>query len=145
RLACVGGEISLERRLLDVLRAPLVHLVRNAVDHGIEMPDDRVAAGKHPGGAITLRAQRAGHPVVVEVEDDGAGIDPARVREVAIARGLATAEAVAALADPELHALLFRAGFSTRGQVTEVSGRGVGLDVVRGAVASLSGQIDVHT
>jgi chemotaxis protein histidine kinase CheA len=145
RLACVGAEISLERRLLDTLKGPLVHLVRNAVDHGIEMPEARIAAGKHREGAITIRVERAGNLVVVEVEDDGTGIDPARVREVAIARGLATVEGAEALAEPELHALLFRSGFSTRGDVTEVSGRGVGLDVVRGAVASLSGQIDVHT
>ncbi len=145
RLACVGAEIALDRRLLEALNSALVHLVRNAVDHGIETPDTRVAAGKHVEGAITIRVERTGNLVVIQVEDDGAGIDAEQVRVAAVARGVMTADQAADATEQELHELLFRTGFSTRTAVSELSGRGIGLDVVREVVAGLDGHVEIHT
>ena len=145
RLSCVGAEISLDRRLLEALKGPLVHLVRNAVDHGIESPDARIAAGKHREGLITVRVERAGNLVVVEVEDDGAGIDAEAVRRQAVARGMVTADDAAAMPDRDVYGFLFRQGFSTRESVGEISGRGVGLDVVRAAIQAQAGHIDLTT
>src|SRR6185503_4133969 len=97
RLAIVGAEISLDRRLLESLKGPLLHLVRNAVDHGIEAPHLRITAGKHREGSISIRVERTGNLVVIEVEDDGAGMDPERIRETAIARNVLSADDAAAL------------------------------------------------
>jgi chemotaxis protein histidine kinase CheA len=145
RLALVGAEVSLDRRVLEALKGSLVHLVRNAVDHGIETPAIRVAAGKHREGSISIRVERTGNMVFLEVEDDGCGIDAARIRDAAVARGVLSPEDAAAMTDRELHQLLFRTGFSTRGEVTETSGRGVGLDVVRATVQALGGHVELHT
>ncbi len=145
RLSCIGAEISLDRRLLEALKGPLVHLVRNAVDHGIEKPQVRIAAGKHREGAITIRIERTGNLVFIEIEDDGAGIDADAIRAAAVARGVLSYDEAEAQGEHELHRLLFRSGFSTRREVTELSGRGIGLDVVRGAVQSLDGHIEVQT
>ncbi len=145
RLALVGAEISLDRRVLEALKGSLVHLVRNAVDHGIETPAVRVAAGKHREGSISIRVERTGNMVFLEVEDDGCGIDAARIREAAVARGVLSPEDAAAMTDRELHQLLFRTGFSTRGEITETSGRGVGLDVVRATVQALGGHVELQT
>jgi chemotaxis protein histidine kinase CheA len=145
RLALVGAEISLDRRVLEALKGSLVHLVRNAVDHGIETPAVRVAAGKHREGSISIRVERTGNMVFLEVEDDGCGIDAAHIRDAAIARGVLSPEDAAAMTDRELHQLLFRTGFSTRGEITETSGRGVGLDVVRATVQALGGHVELHT
>jgi chemotaxis protein histidine kinase CheA len=142
-LSVVGGELSIDRRQLEALRGPLVQLVRNSLDHGIEMPAVRDAAGKHSEGAIVIRLEQQGNLLFVEVSDDGAGIDQDRVREVAVRRGIATPEAVAAMERRELYELLFRSGFSTSTEVTETSGRGVGLDIVREEIRALGGQLDV--
>jgi chemotaxis protein histidine kinase CheA len=145
RLSCVGAEIALDRRLLEALNGALVHLVRNAIDHGIEEPAARAAAGKHVEGAITIRVERTGNLVVIHVEDDGGGLDLERIRAAAVARGMMAAEHAAIADERELHELLFRTGFSTRTAVSELSGRGVGLDVVREVVAGLDGHVEVHT
>ncbi|HEY5922670.1 MAG TPA: response regulator [Kofleriaceae bacterium] len=145
RLAIVGAEISLDRRLLESLKGPLLHLVRNAVDHGIEIPHVRIAAGKHREGSISIRIERTGNLVAIEVEDDGGGMDAAKIRETAIARNVLSADDAAALDSSELYQLVFRPAFSTRTEITEVSGRGVGLDVVRAAVQSLGGHVELHT
>jgi two-component system chemotaxis sensor kinase CheA len=140
-----GGEVELDRALIDTLRDPLTHLVRNAADHGIETASQRRAAGKPEVGRITLRAHRQGGALVIEVADDGRGVDLARVRERAVATGLLTPEAAASRSDDELAELVFQAGFSTASAVSHVSGRGVGMDVVRSAVESVRGTVRLST
>ncbi len=138
-----GGETEVDRSLLEQLKDPLIHLIRNSVDHGIETPDEREALGKPRGGTITLRAAQQGSRIVLEIEDDGRGIDGERVRRAAVAKGLLTAEAARTLGQQETLWLIFRSGFSTTTQVTELSGRGIGMDVVRENVERLNGLVEV--
>lgn len=145
RLEMVGGDTELDRSLLEAIKDPLTHLIRNAVDHGVEMPAERAAAGKPAQGVLSLRAYHAGGQVVVEVVDDGRGIDVDRVAAKAVERGLRTHEQVAAMAPAELMQLLFLAGFSTAEAVTNVSGRGVGMDVVRTKIEAIGGTVDVDS
>jgi two-component system chemotaxis sensor kinase CheA len=140
-----GGEVELDKLIVEDLSDPLMHLIRNAVDHAIEPPDLRERAGKSRGGRVTLSAAQKGNHVEIVVEDDGAGIDEARVREVAVERGLATASEVREMSRREVLNLIFAPGFSTARQVTALSGRGVGLDVVKSNIAALSGIIDLQT
>lgn len=140
-----GGDTELDRSLLEAVKDPLTHLVRNAVDHGIESPEDRVAAGKPARGELLLRAYHASGQVVVEVTDDGRGIDPLTVGAKALQRGLRTTEQVAAMGHADLLQLLFLPGFSTAEAVTNVSGRGVGMDVVRTKIESIGGAVDVES
>ncbi|GEL74180.1 hybrid sensor histidine kinase/response regulator [Myxococcus virescens] len=143
RLSVVGAEVSLDRRLLEKLQGSLVHLLRNAVDHGLELPADRERAGKHHEGALTLRVEQQGNLLYLEASDDGAGIDVEVVRRLAEQRGVVTAEETARLNENQLRDLIFRSGFSTRTDVTDTSGRGVGLDAVRASVEALQGRIEV--
>ncbi|HEX8538804.1 MAG TPA: ATP-binding protein, partial [Cystobacter sp.] len=143
RLSVVGAEVSLDRRLLEKLRGAMVHLVRNAVDHGIEMPEERERAGKHHEGALTLRVEQQGNILFLELIDDGRGIDVAQVRASAERKGLITADEGARMHETQIRDLIFRPGFSTRTDVTDTSGRGVGLDAVRAAVESMQGRIEV--
>lgn len=145
RLEMVGGDTELDRSLLEAVKDPLTHLVRNAVDHGIEPPEARTAAGKPAQGLLELRASHAGGQVSVEVRDDGQGIDPDVVAAKAVAKGLRTAEQVAAMSANELLQLLFLPGFSTAEKVTNVSGRGVGMDVVRTRIEAIGGTVDVES
>lgn len=145
RLDMVGGDTELDRSLLESVKDPLTHLVRNAIDHGIEGPDDRVAAGKPATGVLTLRAYHAGGQVIVEVRDDGAGINPQRVAAKALERGLKTVEQLEAMATGDLLNLVFLPGFSTAATVTNVSGRGVGMDVVRSNIESIGGAVEVES
>jgi two-component system, chemotaxis family, sensor kinase CheA len=145
RLSIVGGEAVLDRRLLDALRGPLVQLVRNAVDHGVEPLQARRAANKDPEAQIVITVEQQGNLVFIEVADDGAGIDRAAVGAAALAQGLVTREQLDAMSPPEIDRLVFTPGLTTRAKVSEVSGRGVGLDVVLGEVRSLDGSIDVQT
>jgi two-component system chemotaxis sensor kinase CheA len=142
-VAVDDGGTEVDRSVLEQVKDPLVHLIRNAIDHGLEPPDVRAAAGKPRTGRISLRARQRGDTLLVEVADDGAGIDPARVRATAVERGLVTADAAAELPDRDALGLIFRSGFSTSPVVTDLSGRGVGLDVVREHVDRLHGSIDV--
>jgi len=144
-LAVEDVDVRLDRSVIDRLRDPLVHLARNAVDHGIEPPEERVAAGKPPEGRIELRTERVGDEVVIEISDDGRGIDPDRVRESAVERGHLSPEAARELTDEETYDLLFEAGVSTTDEVTDVSGRGVGMDVVGHRVATLDGRVEVES
>jgi two-component system chemotaxis sensor kinase CheA len=137
-----GGQTDVDRSILEQLKAPLTHLLRNCVDHGIEPPPARAGAGKPATATITLAARQQNDTLVIEVGDDGAGIDPDRVRAAAARAGLPGA---AEMSDREAIALIFRAGLSTSPVVTGLSGRGVGLDVVRDAVERLHGSADVHT
>lgn len=145
QLEMVGRDTELDRGLLEAVKDPLTHLVRNAVDHGIESPTERVAAGKSARGLLTLRAYHAGGQVVVEVADDGRGIDTEKVAAKAVQRGLRTPEQVMLMTPPELMQLLFLPGFSTAEAVTNVSGRGVGMDVVRTKIEAIGGTVDVDS
>jgi two-component system, chemotaxis family, sensor kinase CheA len=140
-----GQETELDKSLLEAIKDPLTHAVRNSLDHGIEPPDVREAAGKDPEGTLTLRAFQEGSHVVIEVSDDGAGINVDRVRTKAVERGLVTAERAALLAERELLQLIFLPGFSTAQQVTNVSGRGVGMDVVRTNVEKIGGKVEIDS
>jgi two-component system, chemotaxis family, sensor kinase CheA len=142
-VAIDDGGTEVDRSVLEQLKDPLLHLLRNCIDHGLEPPDVRAAAGKPGGGRIALRARQRGDTLLVEIADDGAGIDPARVRATAVGRGLLTAEAAAELPDHDALGLILRSGFSTSPVVTDLSGRGVGLDVVREQVDRLHGSIAV--
>jgi two-component system chemotaxis sensor kinase CheA len=140
-----GRETELDRSVLEEVGDPLGHLVRNAIDHGIEPPDLRVAAGKPPVGRVRLSARHADGSIVIAVEDDGRGIDPEALRRAAVERGILTPEAAAGLSDAEARLLIFAPGFSTAGRVTDVSGRGVGMDVVRTNIERLGGRVEVES
>ena len=145
RVQMEGRETELDRTLLEAVKDPLTHLVRNAVDHGIETSDVRLAAGKPAEGLLTLRARHDGGQVVVEVADDGAGIDPAKLGEKAAERGLVTADALHGMAPADVLQLVFRPGLSTAHALTNVSGRGVGMDVVKTNVEAIGGTIEVES
>ena len=145
RLAQEGKETELDRSLLEAVKDPLTHLVRNAVDHGIETPDERAAAGKTPEGTLTLRAYHEGGHVIVEVRDDGAGIDPDKIARIAVEKGLVSRDQLSAMDRREVLALVFRPGFSTARAVTNVSGRGVGMDVVKTNIERIGGAVDVDS
>ena len=145
QLEMTGGDTELDRGLLEAVKDPLTHLVRNAVDHGIEPADVRLAAGKPARGLLRLRAYHAGGQVVVEVADDGRGIDPVRVAAKAVEKGLRTADQLASVSNAELLQLLFLPGFSTAEAVTNVSGRGVGMDVVRTKVEAIGGTVEIDS
>ena len=144
-LEITGGDTELDRGLLEAVKDPLTHLVRNAVDHGIEPAEERVAAGKPAKGVLTLRAYHSGGQVVVEVADDGRGVDTDRVAAKALEKGLRTVEQLDAASHPDLLQLLFVPGFSTAAAVTNVSGRGVGMDVVRTKVEAIGGTVDIDS
>ncbi|MGH8075339.1 MAG: chemotaxis protein CheA, partial [Lysobacter sp.] len=144
-LEVIGAETELDRNLVEALSDPLVHLVRNAIDHGIESPDTRLAAGKPAQGQVVLSAQQEGDHVAIEVRDDGAGIDPDRIRDSAVRKGLIEAEAAARLSSDECLQLIFMAGFSTRAEVSDLSGRGVGMDVVQSKIRELSGEVQIQS
>jgi two-component system chemotaxis sensor kinase CheA len=138
-----GDETELDRKLVEQLTDPLMHMVRNTIDHGIEPPDVRAAAGKPAAAEIRLKAFHRAGGVVVEISDDGAGLDTERIAARAVAQGLIPEGA--ALTDAEIHQLIFQPGFSTAERVTEFSGRGVGMDVVRKNIQALRGRIEIHT
>ncbi len=146
RLELHGEETELDKVLVEALDEPLMHLVRNAVDHGIELPADRVAAGKPAEGTIWLSASHHGNQMVIKIRDDGKGIDPAGLRKRALDRDLLSAEELETTDDRQILEVIFRPGFSTAEKVTEVSGRGVGMDVVKQAIVSrLKGVIDIDS
>jgi two-component system chemotaxis sensor kinase CheA len=145
RFEIEGRDIELDRSLLDELADPLVHLLRNAVDHGVEPPEERVARGKPPMATVVLRAARERSQAVIQVRDDGRGIQRERVRARAVELGLMSPEEAAALTPAELYALLLRPGFSTAERVTDVSGRGVGLDVVATRLRARGGTLEIDS
>ncbi len=140
-----GGETELDKAIIDELRDPLLHILRNAVDHGIESPADRVKRNKPRVGTIFLNAYQQGQQVVIEVSDDGGGIDIEVVRKEAVKRNLITEENVWGLSEDQIYQFLFVPGFSTKSEVTEISGRGVGLDVVREKMLKLKGIVEVRS
>ena len=144
-LTLEGAETELDRNLVEALADPLVHLVRNAIDHGIERPAARQAAGKPPVGQVLLSARQEGDSVAIEIRDDGGGMDAERLRAKAVEKGLLTPEAAARLGAEECFQLIFLPGFSTKAEVTDISGRGVGMDVVQSKIRELSGQIQIQS
>ena len=145
RLEMEGRDTELDKTLLEAVKDPLTHLVRNSVDHGIEAPEARRAAGKPAEGVLTLRARHESGQVVVEVADDGAGIDPVKLGAKAVERGLVTAAALERMGPADILQLIFLPGFSTAAAVTNVSGRGVGMDVVKTNIESIGGTIEVES
>ncbi|KYG32342.1 chemotaxis protein CheA [Alkalihalobacillus trypoxylicola] len=144
-LEIVGAETELDRTIIDEVGDPLVHLLRNSIDHGIETPQERLRLGKPKVGTITLRAFHSGNNVFIEIEDDGAGIDRDKVLQKALDRGVVTEADAEKMSDQQVFSLLFSSGFSTAEQITDISGRGVGLDVVRNTFESLGGSVTVHS
>jgi two-component system chemotaxis sensor kinase CheA len=140
-----GKETDLDKTIIEAIKDPLTHIVRNSVDHGLELPDVRVKAGKPAEGRIRLRAFHEGGQINIEISDDGAGIDPAKVRATAVRKGVVSAETAARLTDHEVISLIFQPGFSTAEQVTNLSGRGVGMDVVKTNIEKIGGQVDVQS
>ncbi|WP_240334662.1 chemotaxis protein CheA [Halorussus sp. MSC15.2] len=144
-LVVSDADVELDRSIVDRLRDPLVHLARNAVDHGIESPEEREAVGKAPEGTVAISAERVGDEVVVELSDDGRGVNAQAVRERAVENGVVTPAEAEQLSDDETYDLLFEPGFTTSEEVTDVSGRGVGMDVVNRTVADLNGSVTVES
>ena len=143
KLEIEGGETEVDRQMIEELGDPIVHLLRNSVDHGIEMPDDRLAAGKKPEGTILLRASHRGNCAVIEIRDNGKGLSRENIGRVAIERGLTTRGELDAMADTDVFRFIFAPGFSTASEVSDLSGRGVGMDVVRTNIERLKGSIEV--
>lgn len=144
-LVLVGEETDLDKNLVEALADPLVHLVRNSVDHGIELPDVREAAGKSRLGQIVLAAEQEGDHILLSITDDGAGMDSMRLRRIAVERGMFDEDTAARLSDVEVFNLIFAPGFSTKKEISDVSGRGVGMDVVKTKITQLNGTVDIQS
>lgn len=144
-LELVGEETDLDKNLVEALADPLVHLVRNAVDHGIESPEEREASGKPRGGRVVLSAEQEGDHILLSISDDGKGMDPAVLRAIAVKRGVMDKDAADRLSDTDCYNLIFAPGFSTKTEISDVSGRGVGMDVVKTKIAQLNGSINIYS
>ncbi|MGM7635821.1 chemotaxis protein CheW [Bacillus sp. Hm123] len=142
-LEIIGADTELDRTVIDEIGDPLVHLIRNAIDHGIENPEDRKAKGKPAEGTVKLKAYHSGNHVFIEIEDDGAGINKDNVLRKALSKGVVTDEQALTLSDKQIYELILASGFSTAEQVSDISGRGVGLDVVKTTIESLGGSISI--
>ena len=140
-----GEETDLDKNLVEALADPLIHLVRNAVDHGIEMPDVRVAAGKEKAGKVVLSAEQEGDHILLTISDDGAGMDPVKLRDIAVKKGLIDEVAAQRLDSHQCYQLIFMPGFSTKSEISDISGRGVGMDVVKTRITQLNGSIDIDS
>jgi hypothetical protein len=141
----LGEDTELDKTVADGLVDPLVHILRNSVDHGVESAEARRQAGKPETGSVRVEARREGNGVLIEVSDDGQGIDPTRIRRAAISKGLITEDAGARLSDTESLDLIFAAGLSTAAEITDVSGRGVGMDVVKSNIVRMGGVVSVSS
>ncbi len=144
-LEIIGAETELDRTVIDEIGDPLVHLLRNAIDHGIETPDVRRAKGKPEEGTVKLKAYHSGNHVFIEIEDDGAGISREKVLKKAISKGIVSEQNAANLTDKQVYELIFASGFSTADKVSDISGRGVGLDVVKSTIESLGGSVSIDS
>ncbi|MCS3470307.1 two-component system chemotaxis sensor kinase CheA [Pseudomonas sp. JUb42] len=144
-LELVGEETDLDKNLVEALADPLVHLVRNAVDHGVETPEEREASGKPRGGKVVLSAEQEGDHILLSISDDGKGMDPAVLRAIAVKRGVMDKDAADRLSDSDCYNLIFAPGFSTKTEISDVSGRGVGMDVVKTKIAQLNGSINIYS
>jgi two-component system chemotaxis sensor kinase CheA len=144
-LELVGEETDLDKNLVEALADPLVHLVRNAVDHGVETPEEREASGKPRGGKVVLSAEQEGDHILLSISDDGKGMDPQVLRNIAVKRGVMDKDAADRLSDTECYNLIFAPGFSTKTEISDVSGRGVGMDVVKTKISQLNGTINIYS
>ncbi|MFC3912194.1 chemotaxis protein CheA [Pseudaeromonas sharmana] len=144
-LVMEGEDTDLDKNLVEALADPMVHLVRNSCDHGIELPDVRAKAGKDRVGTIRLSASQEGDHILLLIEDDGAGMDPEKLKSIAIKRGVLDAEQAARMSDTEAYNLIFAPGFSTKQEISDISGRGVGMDVVKTSISQLNGSIRIHS
>lgn len=144
-LEMIGAETELDRQVIEMIKDPLTHMIRNSGDHGIEMPEERLRAGKSETGTITLRAFHAGGHIIIEISDDGRGLPLEKIKEKAVATGLATPESLLLMSESQIYQFIFKAGFSTAAKVTNISGRGVGMDVVRSNVEKIGGTVDVKS
>ena len=140
-----GEDTDLDKNLVEALADPLVHLVRNSVDHGIEMPDDREAVGKSRAGTVLLKASQEGDHIELTITDDGAGMDADKLRGIAVSKGVMDEEAAARLSDNECYNLIFAPGFSTKEEISDISGRGVGMDVVKTRIIELNGSVEIDS
>lgn len=145
RLDMFGKETELDKTLIEAIKDPLTHIIRNSIDHGIETPDKRAQTGKPAEGVITMRAFQEGGYVVIEIIDDGAGLNTEKIRDKAIQRGLISREKAQSLPEVDIHRLIFAPGFSTADTITNLSGRGVGMDVVKSSVEKIGGQVDISS
>lgn len=145
KLEMIGEDTDLDKNLVDALADPLVHLVRNSVDHGIELPDVREQAGKPRQGTVTLAASQEGDHILLTITDDGAGMDAERLKEIAVERGVMDADAAARLTNNEAYNLIFAPGFSTKKEISDISGRGVGMDVVKTKITQLNGSVHIDS
>lgn len=144
-LVVEGEETQADKTVIEVMSDPMIHMVRNSLDHGIESPEERLAAGKSETGTIKLKAFQEGDSVIIEIQDDGRGVNPARVKQKALEKGLITEEQAESITDQEAVYLIFQPGFSTNDEVTDLSGRGVGMDVVRSTIERIGGTLRVHS
>ncbi len=144
-LEIIGEETELDRSVVDEIGDPLIHLIRNALDHGVEMPDERVASGKPRTGKVVLSATHEGNNIIISIRDDGKGIDPEKLARKALDKGLVTEEQLAGMSGKEILDLIFLPGFSTKEKATDVSGRGVGMDVVKTNIRKLNGIIEIRS
>lgn len=144
-LEIIGEETELDRSVVDEIGDPLIHLIRNALDHGLEMPEERLAAGKSRTGKVVLSATHEGNQIIISIRDDGRGIDPEKLARKAIDKGLVTEDQVVGMSQKEILDLIFLPGFSTKEKATDLSGRGVGMDVVRTNIRKLNGIIELRS
>ncbi|WP_435274258.1 chemotaxis protein CheA [Psychrobium sp. nBUS_13] len=144
-LTMEGEDTDLDKNLVEALADPLVHLVRNSVDHGIEMPDDREAAGKPRNGTVILSASQEGDHILLSIKDDGAGMDADKLKSIAISRGVLDEETAARMSDEDAYELIFAPGFSTKTEISDISGRGVGMDVVKTKITQLNGTVKISS
>ena len=144
-LVVTGGDTKIDKTVFEIISDPLMHMVRNSISHGIEPPKERKKLGKNPQGSLILNARHEGNNIILEIEDDGRGMDPAAIRKTAVDKGFMSAAEAKELSDKEVINLIFRPGFSTAATVGKVSGRGVGMDVVSNQIAKISGRIEIKT
>lgn len=144
-LEMVGEDTDLDKNLVEALADPLVHLVRNSVDHGVEMPEDREAQGKPRQGTVLLAAQQEGDHILLTIKDDGAGMDPETLKQIAISKGVLDEDSASRMDDREAFMLIFAPGFSTKEEISDISGRGVGMDVVKTRISQLNGSVEIDS
>lgn len=142
-LEILGSETTTDKKIIEEIKTPLIHIIRNSIDHGIETPDERIALGKNPKGKIILSARQANNKVIIEIKDDGRGINLAKIKEKALQNGFLTQEELNCMSDEQITSIIFAPGFSTGDEITNISGRGIGLDVVQTKISQLNGRVKV--